>query len=145
MGELLEKQDVIALYHLSTMFIHLGHVFICFILMLYGQKLGCVGQARSFWCFGLINAPKSPHLIILVTCAPSFMIFYSLVLSHSIKQGNWLTRGTHAWYLDVFRCFGPFIASQNHCHSPMHSTTPTLPSFMSYHSPNTFTQEFVTV
>ena len=36
------------LYHLSTMVIHLGHIFISFILMLYGPKLGCVGQARSF-------------------------------------------------------------------------------------------------
>ena len=61
------------LYHFSTMVIHLGHIFISFILMLYGPKLGCVGQAWFLWCFGLIYTPKHPHLIIMVTHSPSFM------------------------------------------------------------------------
>ena len=52
------------LFHLSTMVIHLGHVFISLMLMLYGPKLGCVGKPWSIWCFGLIIALMHSILII---------------------------------------------------------------------------------
>ena len=68
--------------------IHPGHIFISLMLMLYGPKLGCVGQAWSIWCFGLINAPKSPHLKIMETHAPLLMNSHSLVCSLSLKKGK---------------------------------------------------------
>ena len=77
-----------ALFHLSTMVIHLGHIFISLMFMLYGPKLGCVGQSWFLRCLGLINASDLSHLIILVTHAPSLMIAQSLVHSPSIKIGK---------------------------------------------------------
>ena len=56
---------------------------------------------QGIWCFGLINAPMLPHLTILEKNAPSFMTVHSLVHSKYLKQGKWLTRGAHAWYLGV--------------------------------------------
>ena len=108
---------------------HLGHTFICFLLMLHSPNLGYVGLLR-YLGFGLINAPKSPQLIIQENHVPTLMTFFSLGRSNSLKQGTSLTRGAHALYLSVFGSFGPFIASQSHSHSPMHSTTPSIPSFM---------------
>ena len=54
---------------------HLRQIFINFMLMLYGPKIGYIGQPWSIWCFLLIIAPMRSLWIILVTHVPSFMIF----------------------------------------------------------------------
>ena len=61
------------------MVIHTGHIFISVMHMLYGTKIGCIGQYAFPWCFGLINAPKHSDLIILDAHVFSLMTDQTLV------------------------------------------------------------------
>ena len=61
------------------MVIHTGDIFISVMHMLYGTKLGYIGQYVFPWCFGLINAPKHSHLIILDVYVFSLMTDQTLV------------------------------------------------------------------
>ena len=75
--------------------------------MLYGPKLGCVGRARSFWCFGLINAPRDPSRAQVHAGDNSRMNESSTVMAEaykknqqSMKHTTW-TRNIHRQYARI--------------------------------------------